>query len=76
LGFAQPFYTTLQARRGATLTYHVFEHQLEGLPASQVFGAAAAKPMLVKAPAHIIRDTGVKTAVRATQDVQAESIHD
>ncbi len=76
MAFAQPFYATLEARRGATVTDRVFEYQFERLPASQVLGAAAAKPMLVEASAHIIRDTGVKTAVRATQDVQAEAIHD
>jgi hypothetical protein len=76
LAFAQPFYATLEACRGATITNHVFEHQLKWLPASQVLGAAAAKPMFIEAPAHIIRDPGVKTAVRATQDVQAEAVHD
>ncbi len=76
LTFAQSFYPTLEARRGTTVTDRAFEHQLERLPASQVPGAATAKPMLVEAPANIIRDTRVKTAVGATQDVQAESIHD
>lgn len=73
---AESFYTTLQTCRGSTITDRVFEHQFERLPAAQVLGAAAAKPMLVEAPAHITRNSGVKTAVSATQDVQAESIHD
>lgn len=76
LALAQSFYATLEARRCSPVTSRAFEHELERLPASQVLGAAAAKPMLVDAPAHIIRDTGVKTAVGAAQDVQAESVHD
>ncbi len=76
LALAQSFYATLEARRCSTVTDRAFEHQFERLPASQVLGAAVAKPMLVEAPAHVIRYTGVKTAVGAAQDVQVESIHD
>ena len=54
-----------------TITEALFEHELEGSPAAQILGAAAAALMLTKSPVDVNGDAGIQTAICTANNVQA-----